>query len=331
MGAADDRSATARPEAIVLGAFLAVALLGGLNAIAVKATVQEIEPLWGAAARFLLAGAVLLVALRPLGRSLPTGTSGIGAVVYGLLGFGASYGLIYPALREVPAATTMVFIALVPLETFILAVVHRLERFRAQGLVGAIVSAAGVLVVVSDQLGAAVPLGSMLMVLLGTLFIAESAIVVKWVPKADPWGSNAVAMTAGGLALLGISAVLGETWAVPALPSTWAATAYLVLLGSIALFGLYLFGIRRWTASGMSYSTLLMPLVTLPVAAALFGEPITLPFLAGGAIAVGGTYLGAFMPARPRRSTATSAPECLPIDDCPELPPSGSPVAREAV
>ena len=57
-------------------------------------------------------------------------------------------------------------------------------------------------------------------------------------------------------------------------PATWLAMAYLVVFGSIALFGLYLFALRRWTASAVSYTTLLMPLVTLPVAAVLISEPI---------------------------------------------------------
>jgi hypothetical protein len=90
--------------------------------------------------------------------------------------------------------------------------------------------------------------------------------------------------------------------------------------GSIGLFGLYLFAIRRWTASAVSYTTLLMPLVTLPVAAVLLDEPITVPFLVGAAIALLGIYIGAFMTVRPGRSTVTAAAECLPIDDCPAVP-----------
>jgi hypothetical protein len=62
-----------------------------------------------------------------------------------------------------------------------------------------------------------------------------------------------------------------------------------------------------------------MPLVTLPVAAVLLDEPITVPFLVGAAIALLGIYIGAFMTVRPGRSTVTAAAECLPIDDCPEV------------
>ena len=309
-----------RPDGTTIAAFFAVAVLGGLNGIAVKAQVQELDPFWSAGSRFVAAGVLLVVIVLATRRSFPSGASLRGAALYGALAFCAPFGLIYPALREVPASTAMVFIALVPLETFILAVLLKREAFKLQGLVGAIVSAGGVLLVVSDQLGAAIPLAPMLLVLVGTVFIAISAIALKSIPRADPYGTNAVAMLTGGGSLLVLSLVAGEAWALPSLAATWVASAYLVVLGSIALFGLYLFALRRWTASAVSYTTLLMPLVTLPVAAILFGESITLPFLLGAAVAIIGLYIGAVLPVRPRRSTVTAAPECLPIEDCPEVP-----------
>lgn len=314
--------APARPDRLTFAAFLAVAALGGLNAIAVKASVQELDPFWSAGSRLLVAGVLLVGLVLATRRSFPRGASLRGAVLYGALAFGASFGLVYPALREVPAATAMIFISLVPLETFFLAILQRHERFRIQGFVGALISVTGVVVVVSDRLGAAVPLGAMLLILLGTVLIAQSAIVLKSIPRADPYATNAVAMLVGGGVLLAVSAVARESWAVPTLGATWLAMAYLVILGSIALFGLYLYALQRWTASAVSYATLLMPLVTLPVAAVLFSEPITMPFLAGSAVAITGTYVGAFLVVRPSRSTATAAPECLPIQDCPELVPA---------
>jgi drug/metabolite transporter (DMT)-like permease len=318
MGAGGARSG--RPDGTTIAAFFTVAVLGGLNGIAVKAQVRELDPFWGAGSRFLAAGLLLVVIVLVTRRAFPRGASLRGAVLYGALAFSAPFGLIYPALREVPASTAMVFLALVPLETFFLAVLLRQEAFKLQGLVGGVISAGGVLVVVSDRLVAAVPLAPMLLILVGTLFIAISATLLKSIPRADPYATNAIAMLVSGGALLLVSMVAGEAWAVPTLAETWIASVYIVVLGSIALFSLYLFALRSWTASAMSYTTLLMPLVTLPVAAILFEEPITLPFLLGAAIAIVGIYVGAFLTVRPRRSTVTAAPECLPIEDCPQVP-----------
>lgn len=311
-----------RPGADTIGAFIGVAVLGGVNAIAVKQAVTVMDPFWSAGVRFLAAGVLLAGFVAVSGRSFPHGRSLFGAVLYGALGFAASYALLYAALRDVPAGTAMVFLALVPLETFGLAVLQRQERFHAQGLVGALVALAGVVIVVVDQLGAAVPLGPMLLILLGTLFIAQSGIVLKSIPRSDPFATNGVAMLAGSAILMPLSLLSGEAWAIPSQPETWTAMAYLVLLGSIALFGLYLFALRRWTASAVSYVTLLMPLVTVPLAALLFGEEISLSFLVGGAVAIVGVYVGAFLRIRPRRTSSPSLPECLPVDACAEPEPT---------
>jgi drug/metabolite transporter (DMT)-like permease len=307
-------------DPVTLAAFIGVAVLGGLNAIAAKASVRELDPFWSAGSRFLVAGLILVIFVVASGRALPRGASLRGAVLYGAVALAGSFGFIYPALRDVPAATAIVFIALVPLETFALSIVQGQERFRVQGLVGALVSLAGVLVIVWEQLGAALSLGSIGLLLVGTLFISQGAILLKSIPRADPYATNGIAMLVCGAILLGVSAIAGETWAIPAQPGTLVAMIYIVVAGSIGLFGLYLFAIRRWTASAVSYTTLLMPLVTLPVAAVLLDEPITVPFLFGTAIALLGIYIGAFMTVRPGRSTVTAAAECLPIDDCPAVP-----------
>jgi len=147
-----------RPDLSTVAAFIGVTVIGGINAIAVKQSVAELDPLWGAGLRFLAAGVLLLAIVVVTRRPLPRGRGLLGAIAYGALAFAASYALIYAALRDVPAGTAMVFLALVPLETFGLAVLQRQERFQPQGLLGALIALGGVLVVVVDQLGAAVPL-----------------------------------------------------------------------------------------------------------------------------------------------------------------------------
>jgi drug/metabolite transporter (DMT)-like permease len=308
----------------VLAAFLGVVLLGGLNAIAVKGTVGELAPFWGAGIRFLAAGAIMAGIVIVTGRAFPRGRSFTGAMLYGALGFTASYGLLYTALRDTPAGTAMVLVAVTPLFTFALAILQRQERFRVQGLVGALIALAGVALVFVDQLSANVPVGSLVLVVLGTIAIAESGVVVKWIPRSDPFGTNAVAMLTGSAILLVVSLIGAESWTVPGRLETWVAVAYLVLFGSVAMFALYLFALARWTASAMSYVTLLMPLVTVSVAALATGERVSPALLAGGAIVLAGVYAGAFAK-RPRRTSSSSLPECLPIDACADALPTAGP------
>jgi drug/metabolite transporter (DMT)-like permease len=306
----------AGPDRATIGAFVGVVIIGGLNAIAVKRSVAELDPYWSAATRFLVAALLLAALVVVMRRPFPRGGSLGGALLYGVVAFAGSFGFVYPALGQIPAATGVVFLALVPLETFGLAILHRQERFQVRGLVGAVIALAGVAVVVADQLSVDIPLGAMLMMLAGTVFIAEGAVVLKWVPRSDPFGTNAVAMAGAGVVLLGLSLLAGDTWIMPVQADTWLAMAYLVVLGSVVLFALYVFALRRWTASAVSYTTLLMPLVGIPVAAWLLGEQVTLAFVGGGVLSIIGVYVGAFMQARPRAVSVTSSPECLPIDNC---------------
>jgi O-acetylserine/cysteine efflux transporter len=308
------RPSSAGPSQATLLAFAGVVLFGGANAIAVKLTVAELAPFWGAAMRFLAAGALMLLVVVLTRRALPRGRSLGGAALYGLVGFAASYGFAYVGIRDVPAGTVMVLIALTPLLTFGLAIAHRQERFHLQGLLGALIAVVGIGVVFVDQLSAEVPLVALLLVLFAAVAIAESVVIVKAIPRSDPFATNAVAMLTGGALLFVLSLVAGEPLGLPRQAETWAAVGYLVLVGSVVMFALFVFTLQRWTASAVSYVTLLMPLVTVTLAAVLTSERITPSFALGGAVILGGVYVGAFMKGRPARSSATSLPECLPID-----------------
>jgi drug/metabolite transporter (DMT)-like permease len=64
-------------------------------------------------------------------------------------------------------------------------------------------------------------------------------------------------------------------------------------MSAIVAFILMVWLLSKWDASAVSYSTVLMPLVTVPVASLLAGELVTLAFVVGGAFALGGVYFGA--------------------------------------
>lgn len=291
----------AAPGESTLAAFLATVLLGGFNGISIRVSNQELAPFWGGTLRFGLAAAALLVLVALLRVALPRGRALAGSVVYGGLGFGTAFALGYWALVEVPAGLAQVILALVPLLTLLLAVAHGLERFRWQGAAGAVVAVVGVAVIFGDRIGTDIPLAPMLAILAGAACIAEATVLVKRFPRSHPLANNAVAMSTGAAILVSASLVGGEPRVLPSEPQTWLAVGYLALVGSVIVFGLFLYIIARWTASATSYILLLMPLVTVPASAVILGEPLTPAFLLGAAFVLAGVYLGAFAPsiARP--------------------------------
>ena len=135
--------------------------------------------------------------------------------------------------------------------------------------------------------------------------MSASSPAPKRAPRMHPLAANAVAMPIGAVSLLALSLVAREPIVFPALPLTWGVLAWLVT-SSIIGFGLLVWILARWSASAVSYTAVLMPLVTVTVAAALTGEPLTPALALGGAVTLAGVWLGAL--SRPRPAPAAAAP-----------------------
>jgi drug/metabolite transporter (DMT)-like permease len=290
----------ARPEAagepqaapgLVLAAFFVMVVLGGANFVAVRYSNEELAPFWGAGSRFIISAAVLTLIGLILRMPFPRGRTLVGACLYGALGFGAFYGFAYVGLQEASAGAGAVLLSLAPLTTFLLAFIQKQEQFRWRALVGALVAVAGVVVMFGAPGG--VPLGSLLAFLGAAVAVGEAGVVAKWFPQAHPVSMNAVAMAVGSTLLLILSLITGESWDVPIRPATWTALVYVILLGSVGLFVLYLFILKRWTASRTSYAFVLFPMVASLLGLWLQGDPITPALAIGGIIVLGGVYIGA--------------------------------------
>jgi drug/metabolite transporter (DMT)-like permease len=284
-----------RPSVAVLAVFVAVVFIGGTNFVAARFSNRELPPFWGAGLRFAVAG-LLLIGFAGWRRiKLPLGSAFPGVALFGALNFGVAFGLGYWGLLQAPSAMAATFVALLPLMTFFMATALRMERFRWSGVIGGAIAVAGVALVFIDQLRATVPPVALAALFLQAVVFAVSTVLLKRLPRADPIGTNAVAMPCGAALLFVIAVVAGETPALPSRPEVWTAFLYLVTLGGIGFFVGVVFIVVRWTVSATSYVTVLFPLVTVAVGAILAGELVSLQFIAGAVLVMIGTYIGAFV------------------------------------
>jgi drug/metabolite transporter (DMT)-like permease len=111
-------------ERVALAAFIVGSLLAGGNAVGVRFSNRELDPLWGAGLRFALAAGILLAVMAALRLALPRGRALTGALLYGALNFGAAFALAYYGLVRVHAGLGQTLLALVPLVTLLLAVLQ---------------------------------------------------------------------------------------------------------------------------------------------------------------------------------------------------------------
>ena len=291
----------ARPDRLTLAAFAALIILGGSNSVAIRFSNVELPPFSGAAARFAAAALVMFAAMLFLRLGFPRGRALAGVVLFGLLNFGVSYALVYWALLEVQAGLAQVVLAIVPLLTFFLALAHRQERWRIRPIAGSLLAVAGIAVVFGEQINAAVPLLPLLAIVATAACVAEAIVLVKAFPQVHPVTLNAVAMAVGTVFLAILAVIAREQVVLPTRLETWIAYWYLVLIGTVAVFMLFLFVVHRWTASGASFAFVLFPVVAVSVGVWLAHETVSWAFVGGGVLVLLGVYVGALAPARRQR------------------------------
>lgn len=298
-------AAPTRPDSLTLAAFGALVVLAAANGVAIRFTNRELPPFWGAGTRFA-AAAVLFFAYVLIRRlPLPRGRGLVGAILFGVLQFGIGFALAYWALLEVPASRASVILASVPLFTLLFAFAGRLEPLRLRGVAGALVAIGGIAVMFGERAGKDIPPAYLFAAVGAAACFALAPVIVKSFPEVSPAVMNAVGMFTGTLILLGLSLAYGEAAVIPKNPVTWAAHLYLILLGSVGVFALFLFVLARWTASGSAYQTVLSPVVTIALSAWLLDESLTGGLFLGSAFVIVGVYLGAL--ARDRRARSAKA------------------------
>lgn len=294
-------------------AFIGTVIIGGANFIAVSLSNKEIPPLFGAALRFGLATLLFFLIARIWRVPLARGRSATGAAFYGLLGFGAAYALLYYALVGLPAGIVAVIVAAVPLFTLGIAVLFSQERLSLRGVTGGVLAIIGIGILSLGTLGGELGYSYLIAAILGAVAIAASSVVAKAFPDVHPVNMNVIGMAAGTILLIISSLVFGEHWALPRENQTFIAVGWLVILGSVGLFQLFLYVIKRLSASATVYAVAGMPVVTVALGAVVLNQPVTAEVLAGGALMIAAIYVGAI-------SGKKEAPKSPPTED---LAPSG--------
>ena len=281
-----------QPNRWILAAFVAVVVIGGTNFVAVRFSNRELPPFWGASIRFFAAAAVLAVFAFVQRLEFPRGRAILGAVAFGVIGFGAFYAFAYWGLQRASAGLAAVTVASTPLLTFGLAVAHGQEPFRWRPLAGGLVALAGIATMFRGSVSETVPMLSLLALIVAAGSAAEGSVIVKWFPKTHPVTTNVVAMLTGALVLLILSLIAGEPRPLPTQASTWAALAYLVVLGSSVLFVLFLYVLKHWSASSVAYQFVLFPIVAVSMSVLLEQTSFPPTLIVGMLLVLGGVYIG---------------------------------------
>lgn len=281
---------------------LLAAIFVGTDFVSVKYALEGFPPLVLVPARYVVAGLLLLAALRYLGkgggvhrRDLPV-LAGLGLVGVSLNQAGYTVGLSLTSGSN----ASLVF-ATAPVWGLLLGVVLGLERGSWRGAVGLGLAVSGVALVVGGGLGSpAASAGGDLLVCLSALsWGAYTVLSIPVLRRLDPLPVAGWTMLLGGAAILPLaftgfpglsSPVSSVNWASVGVGSCIAA-AYSTALASLFAIAAWQANVSRLGANKVLVYMYVVTLVGLLASVILLGEGLGAGKIAGAAAILAGVYL----------------------------------------
>ncbi|GAA2998035.1 EamA family transporter [Streptosporangium longisporum] len=281
---------------------LAVGLtvIWGLNFVVMEVGLRHFPPLFYVAARFVLAAFPALLFVGGPGvpwRKVLLAGATLGAGQYALLLTGMRAGM--------PAGLTSLVVQIQAVFTAVLAVTLLGERLTRRRVVGMAVAFAGLALIATD-LGAGGPIGAFLLVVGSAFFWSMGNVVIRQASPPDSlrfmvWLS---AVTAPPMVVLSL-VVEGVPRLEFSLEGTFSLV-YVAFISTLAGFAVWGFLLKRYDASVVAPTALMVPVFGMSSAALFTGEQITPLRLAAGVLIICGVlYAGT-------RSRRTAAPSPLP-------------------
>ncbi|GAA2850959.1 drug/metabolite exporter YedA [Streptosporangium fragile] len=287
-----------------------VYVVWGSTYLAIRIAIETIPPLSSGAVRFITAALVLGAAVWLLkGRAAfrMTGRQAGGAALVGLLLLTGGNGMVAVAEQHISSGLAALLVASVPLWLVIFRVLTR-DRPRVLTLAGVLIGFGGVAVLSLTGGSAAGDGTGIAVILLASLSWSVGSFLSARIPMpGDPFAASAVEMAAGGAGLVLTALATGERLD-PAVVSgrSWAALAYLILVGSLVGFTAYVWLLGNAPISLVSTYAYVNPVVAVVLGALILSEPVTGPMVAAGVVIVLGVAL---VVSTERRRRPAPAPE----------------------
>lgn len=242
-----------------------------------------------------------------------------------LLGMVGYTLFLYSALDTTSPVTASVITALNPAVIAIAAVIVLHERIRRLGVIGIVVSFAGVLVVVLTGQGVDGGLGFVPgdLLMIGAISVWTAYVITSRRLTTPPITATAIQAVMSAVVLTPVVLVVGAPGLTEgASAEAWWGLAWIIVFPSALAYLFWNIAVGTLGASKTGVFLNLLPVFTAAIAL-LFGDVITIGQLVGGAIVLAGVYLTT----RPGATTAPSiivapdiAPDSAPDEDAPSDP-----------
>jgi drug/metabolite transporter (DMT)-like permease len=289
-----------RGSAFVEVSLLLTVFFFGTNFTAVKYVVESVPPILFAAARFTLAGLLLLpVALLsgPDGRLARRDL--LPMLGLGLVGVTATQSVFTVGVSLTTAANTALVYATAPVWGMLLGFALGWERPRATGVlgVGLCLIGVGAIVYGSVEFAGTSLVGDALILAAAVCWGSYTVLTLSFLGRYSALAVAAYAMTFGGLAAFPLAALplaalnssSLDLFAIDGL--TWAVAGYSALFSSAFGFAAWGWGVSRVGANRVLVYQYLVTLTGVSTGILLLGEDVGAGQLVGAAVILLGVYL----------------------------------------
>ncbi|WP_179401718.1 DMT family transporter [Burkholderia guangdongensis] len=234
--------------------------------------------------RFAIGGALLAAIARRRGVAWPRGRALWPLVAMGALGYVGQSFCYFSALRHAQASLVALLLYLYPAFVTLLAAWRLGERLTRVKSVALALCVAGSALMVGGGHGE--PLGIGLALAAALIYSVYIVAGTKATHGVDPLASTAIICVSATAALvllaLARTAALGEPPRWPATAGGWAAMLGIALVSTVAAMLAFFAGLARLGAARTAMLSTLEPVVTVALAAMLFGEALSPMQWAGG-------------------------------------------------
>ncbi len=268
----------------VLFAFLC--LFWGSTWISIKIGLATVPPLFFASTRFLAAGIILTVITLFTGEfkknHLRLFTI---SLIPTILMISINYGLCYVGMTRVPSGiSAVVNLSMVPLSATVFSVVFGQTRMTPTRLAAICLGIGGLFMLFFPRAQLAIGDSSLLGILaiaLGAACYGSGSVLLKSKNIAcPPRVLSAIQSLSGGFLLLLVSFLLEPistgTFAALMSPTAFSSWAFLVIVGSVLAFTIYLTLLPRWGASRATAYAFVCPVIALIEGAVFTKENISM-------------------------------------------------------
>lgn len=287
---------SSRHTLFIILAFFSIYVIWGSTYLLNKIAVSELPPFMLASIRFMVAGLLIFIIAKIMGKSLAISKRQlVNVFIAGFLFLTLGNGVVVWALKYVDSGFAALEISAQPLVVLILMRVFQGKKIKAMSVLGVILGVIGIFLLVSQNevvskdgsiVGMVMIFFCMVSWASGSLFVGNADL------PSNYFVNTGYQMLAGGFILMLASLIFGETWSLPHVWSSevqWAM-ALLIVFGSIVAFTSFNFLLKKVSPDKVATSTYVNPIIALLLGWYFLNEVITMQSIVAAAVLLTGVY-----------------------------------------